>query len=351
MKEELATAIRACLRDILDCTPTAFTNISRGRNSRVYLAACDTTRRFAVKTYFDADSDRADRLEVEYTGLVFMRKHGISCIPCPIAVNRELRFAVYEFVDGEPIGSAEVSESDVEQLARFLIALKHLGNREDALFLGNASEACFSVQAIIDNLGFRLERLKSLPDEEPEYRQLHRFLNDELASSLEQITAWCGRRLVAAGIGLDTVLPSAERTLSPLGFWISQRLTVPEWRDRVSGFRVFWLGRSGQDGLGFSPSSGQERLSETLKRSFVHLILTAFQSATNLPQRMAIVYPLYGLKWSLILLNEFIPRQLDRRRFAGRKAFDGSELLLKQLEKSRSMLQRVLHEYRNFPYG
>ena len=218
MKEELATAIRACLRDILDCNPTSFTNVSLGRNNRVYLATCDTTRRFAVKTYFDADSDRADRLEAEYASLVFMRKHGVECIPCPIAVNRELRFAIYEFVDGEPIRSAEVGESDVEQLAHFLLALKDLGNLREALFLGNASEACFTVQAILDNLDLRLGRLKTLPDDQPEYRLLHRFLNDEFTSSLEQISTWCGRRLVAAGIGLDSVLPPKERTLSPSDF-------------------------------------------------------------------------------------------------------------------------------------
>jgi hypothetical protein len=350
MKEELATAIRACLRDILDCNPTSFTNVSLGRNNRVYLATCDTTRRFAVKTYFDADSDRADRLEVEYASLVFMCKHGIDCIPCPIAVNRELRFAVYEFVDGEPISSADVSESDVEQLARFLIALKHLGNHEEALLLGNASEACFSVQAILDNLGLRLERLKSLPDDEREYRQLHRFLNNELTGSIEQITAWCGPRLVAAELGLDTVLPAAERTLSPSDFGFHNAMRCRNGEIVFLDFEYFGWDDPAKMVSDFLLHPAKT-LSGKLKRSFVNLILSAFQSAAHLPQRMAIVYPLFGLKWSLILLNEFIPRQLDRRRFAGRKAFDRSELLLKQLDKSRSMLQRVVHEYRNFPYG
>jgi hypothetical protein len=179
---------------------------------------------------------------------------------------------------------------------------------------------------------------------------LHRFLNNELTGSIEQITAWCGPRLVAAELGLDTVLPAAERTLSPSDFGFHNAMRCRNGEIVFLDFEYFGWDDPAKMVSDFLLHPAKT-LSGKLKRSFVNLILSAFQSAAHLPQRMAIVYPLFGLKWSLILLNEFIPRQLDRRRFAGRKAFDRSELLLKQLDKSRSMLQRVVHEYRNFPYG
>ena len=349
MKEALSSAIWASLGDLLDCKPQTVTRIGAGRNSRVYLVACGSTRRFAVKMYVAADSDREDRLEVEYSSLVFMRKHGITCIPCPIGVDRELRFAVYEFIDGEAIGSAEVSESDVQQLVHFLIALRNLVHCEEAPSLRNASEACFSVQAILDNLGLRLERLKSLPDDETEHRWLHQFLDDEFMGSFEEVKAWCRSRLADAAMGLNSELPLAERTLNPSDFGFHNAIRCEDGRVVFLDFEYFGWDDPAKMVSDFLLHPART-ISESLKRRFVQIFRTGFHDVTNLVQRVPIVYPLFGLKWSLILLNEFIPRQLDRRRFAGRSGFERSEILLQQLNKSRGMLQRVLHEYRNFPY-
>jgi Phosphotransferase enzyme family len=349
MTEARFSAIKSSLSDLLECKFKSLTRIGGGRNSQVYLLACDSPRRFALKMYFDADSDRPDRLEVEYASMVFMREHGIKCIPCPIGIDRELRFGVYEFIDGAAIGSAEVDESDVRQLADFLIALKNLRNHEGAQSLGNASEGCFSVRAIIENLGLRLERLKSLADDEPEYGQLHCFLNDELMSSFEEVKTWCQSRLVDVSIDLDHELSLEERTLSPSDVGFHNAIRCRNGRIVFLDFEYFgWddPAKMISDFL-FHPA---KKLPKLHKKYFVQLILTRFHDVTKLAQRVPIVYPLFGLKWSLILLNEFIPRELDRRRFAGRTACDRGELLLQQLNKSRNMLQRVLYEYRNFPY-
>ena len=65
---------------------------------------------------------------------------------------------------------------------------------------------------------------------------------------------------------------------------------------------------------------------------------------------MESVYPLFGLKWCLIFLNEFLPDQLLRRRFAAVAASDRAGLQMQQLAKSRQMLNRLRHEYERFPY-
>jgi hypothetical protein len=75
-----------------------------------------------------------------------------------------------------------------------------------------------------------------------------------------------------------------------------------------------------------------------------------FADWPGLVGRVASIYPLFGLKWCMIILNEFVPDQLLRRQFAATAAMDGSALQMEQLSKSRRMLQRIRQEYERFPY-
>ena len=57
-------------------------------------------------------------------------------------------------------------------------------------------------------------------------------------------------------------------------------------------------------------------------------------------RRLPLLVPLFGVKWCLILLNEFLPDGLSRRMLAGdarahRTRLDG------QLDKARAMLRAV----------
>jgi hypothetical protein len=62
------------------------------------------------------------------------------------------------------------------------------------------------------------------------------------------------------------------------------------------------------------------------------------------------VYPLFGLKWCLILLNEFLPANMARRDFAAGQQQESVELCARQLTKAQTILYRVNREYKRFPY-
>ena len=64
-------------------------------------------------------------------------------------------------------------------------------------------------------------------------------------------------------------------------------------------------------------------------------------------QRLEIVFPLFGLKWCLILLNAFLPQyRLER----GLDDSGLAEILERQLEKTRLMLSTVERACERFPY-
>jgi hypothetical protein len=68
-----------------------------------------------------------------------------------------------------------------------------------------------------------------------------------------------------------------------------------------------------------------------------------------LSKRIQIVYPLFGLKWCLILLNEFLPEYSFRKESAD-KHLDSKILQDIQLTKARNLFQKIKSQYQHFPY-
>jgi hypothetical protein len=91
-------------------------------------------------------------------------------------------------------------------------------------------------------------------------------------------------------------------------------------------------------------------LDDRLRRRFLRGVAEGFYGYPELAGRIQALYPVFGLKWCLILLNEFATEHLQRRVFASDVPLDPEEVRSEQLSKSRHMLQRVLDEYQKFPY-
>ena len=57
-----------------------------------------------------------------------------------------------------------------------------------------------------------------------------------------------------------------------------------------------------------------------------------------------VAYPLVGLIWCLIVLNEFLPLDLERRKFSNESIDE--EIQIKQLAKSEDLLQKIKMKYK-----
>jgi hypothetical protein len=91
-------------------------------------------------------------------------------------------------------------------------------------------------------------------------------------------------------------------------------------------------------------------LPHALKRRFTSSIIEYFSPSVPMAGRLEALYPLFGMKWCTILLNEFLPEHLLRRRFAAIREVEDRESQSKQLAKARGMLQRIHSEYEHCPY-
>jgi len=339
-----AVASRLLGRDV-----TSAARIGEGRNSRVYRLTCGGSCEYAAKFYFRHSADSRDRLGVEFSSLLFLWENGVRGIPQPIASDRESGCAVYEYIEGKKIPSRKVSGADIDYAVRFLARLKELKDEKNSIRLPIASEACFSIQAIVDSIEQRLRCLSAVRNSEPQYDALQAFLNRDFALSFSQIIEWCQSCLDSAGIAIVSDLGYAERTLSPSDFGFHNALRRNNGEIVFLDFEYFGWDDPAKMVVDMLLHPGM-KLSMGLKRRFVDRILSNFTEYSGLAERIRIVFPLFGLKWCLILLNEFLPEQSLRRQFASTGSYRQSDIQLKQLAKALKMLQSIMEEYGRFPY-
>lgn len=298
--------------------------IGGGGNSRIYKLPGPR----AGKVYFGPR-----RLETEFAALQFLWQHGVRCVPQPIAADPASMLAVYEFIDGAKLAANDVTDGDIDAAVEFLVTLKRLAAEPDAATLPAAAEACFTVQAIIENLRSRLVRLGAVP-------ALKQFLEGSFCPMLERL---------AAKLPVEDELPAEHRTLSPSDFGFHNALRRSDGRLTFLDLEYFGWDDPAKMISDFLLHPALE-LPERLKQRFAADMYRQFSANKSLAKRVETVYPLFGLKWCLIMLNEFVPEDLQRRGFASGGSLDRTTTQARQLEKARRMLARIEREHEDFPY-
>jgi len=191
--------------------------------------------------------------------------------------------------------------------------------------------------------------LGAIQQQGPQYNKLRSFLNQEYLGALDRITTWCRESADIWDIGWDVKLKPGERTLSPSDFGFHNALKGPDGEIAFLDFEYLGWDDPAKMVSDFLLHPAMD-LEHTLKQRFVDQILTRFQEDPLLAQRLEIVYPLSGLKWCLIMLNEFLPDIWQQRVSASSGALDQTKYQDRQLAKAGQMLHRTISEYRNFPY-
>jgi hypothetical protein len=322
----------------------SFEQIGGGRNSQVYrLIGADYKR--VLKVYFHHASDPRDRLRTEYKSLQFLWRNGVHEVPQPQGIDWEAGCALYEYIAGTGIRSEEIVEEDIDTAVDFLVKLMNLRTQKEAFCLSTASEACFSLHDIVDSIKRRLELFNERCDGEP-YNHLFRFIDNQVVPLFEEVIGWIRTRSKEP---FTVELKASHRTLSPSDFGFHNALRRDNGQIAFLDFEYFGWDDPAKMIVDMVLHPGMD-WSETLKKRFVRGILPHFSNDAGLPERVVSVYPLFGIKWCMILLNEFLPAHLLRRQFAGIGCKEQFTLQMNQLEKAKRMLQTVSETFMCFPY-
>lgn len=341
--------LTAQLASLLGQTVNSVQRIGGGMNSRVFLLECESGQQFAAKQYHRDGVDPRDRLVTEFQSLQFLWENGVRDIPGPIAANHDLGWAVFEYISGSRLAPQRIGDSDIDAAVDFLGQLRDLTEAEGSDALPAASDACFSLEAIVQNIEGRLAGLSGGGVPEIDQTSLAQFLETEFSPAFDEIRRWSESRLTRNGLSYSTELPRRQRTLSPSDFGFHNAVRRDDGRVIFLDFEYFGWDDPAKTVCDFLLHPAMN-LEMAHKRRFVQGALHKFEQGQELTERIKTVYPLFGLKWCLIFLNEFLPAKLARREFASQSSLETKELQAVQLAKSAAMLHRVKAEYERFPY-
>ena len=319
--------------------------IGTGRNSRVFRVDLDGAETsfppsVVVKFYRRYRGDERDRLSTEFGSLQFLWQNGVRSVPRPIAIDRDRHCAIYEYIAGEGPISLALAPEDIDMSVDFLGALRRLRDATGSDALPSASEACFSLGDIVRCVEGRLERLRRAPRGSPEAARLHQWIGETFDPLMTEVREWCRGAAGRSCIAFDEPIGREARTLSPSDFGFHNAIRRPDGALAFVDFEYFGWDDPAKTIVDYLLHPGMA-LGEPLKRRFVARAQAAFADVPKVEARARIVYPLFGLKWALILLNDFLPE-----RFVGA---DGEWRLI-QLGKAQTVVSRLAVEYDNNPY-
>jgi hypothetical protein len=309
---------------------TATAPLAGGANNRL-LRVDASGECYVAKCYHRSADDPRDRLGAEFGMLAHLWRGGLRCIPEPVVADPEAGIGVVRFVEGAPIAPGEVGRPETEALAALLAAMRSLRETPGADRLPDASEATFSDRALIDLLERRLGRLRAgLETESASADAARHFVEECLAPALA-----AQRAALAERPGFEDPLPAGERTLSPSDHGFHNALRRP---DGTLVFLDFEYAGWDDPATMLADACLQPRvpMPGVEKTRFLADLLPKLANGPSLALRLRRLYPVWALKWCLILLNEFVPGDRARRRFAG---VDSEARRGLQLEKARNMLQ------------
>jgi len=228
---------------------------------------------------------------------------------------------VYSWIEGTPV--QEVRDGDVVQALRFTEKLYQLREVESAQNLPKAAEACLCLEDLLNQITQKNKRLLTKAAESP---RLLEFLEIDFSPIFEQ----CQTLITDPFYELpqSNPIPKNKQTLSPSDFGFHNTLRTSDgplvwldfeyfgWDDPVKLISDFlWH-------PGFELNGQQQEL---WKRGCFEI----FKQDPELQNRFDRCFPLYGLRWSLILLNSFL------------RGKEESEKCQQQLQKAQQMLSKV----------
>lgn len=298
-----------------------------GRNSQVYKVVCGNDA-FALKSYPPKTSDPRDRFGTEIKTLEFYKANRNPHTPHLLAVDISHNIALMEWVDGCIVNMP--TTDDIDQAINF-IAHTHAAEAKGGDMFGLATEPCLCGADLDEHLVSRLEKLSSVAQQEPE---LNYFLEHELRHTLESA------RNHAQGAAFSTQLPPGKQSLIPADFGFHNAIKTVSGGVYFIDFEYFGWDDPVRLTADFLLHPGMV-LSEESKNRFRQGMIDTFQSDGKFEHRLLKLSPLYGIRWALILLNEFMPDRWQARVFAGETA-SWEEIKTQQLKKAKIALDKAI---------
>jgi hypothetical protein len=304
--------------------------VTGGRNSRIWRVTSGG-RSFALKQYPSRRDDPRDRLSTEVGALRLMERHRIDTVPRVLGVDGEHGYALLSWIDGGDV--AAISDADIDAAIVFLAAIHGLRAAPWAAEQPPAAEACLSGGEIARQIQGRLARLREAAGDENE---LIDFIDNSVAQRLALEGPKARSAVTAAGLAFDAELPQEWRSLVPSDFGFHNSLRRPDGSLAFLDFEYFGWDDPVKLTADILLHPGRP-LQPPQRQRFRQAARRLYGGDPAFAERLSAYLPLFGLRWVVILLNEFIPERWQRRVLAGEPG-RWSDVKARQLAHAREFL-------------
>ena len=304
----------------------------KGRgNSRVYKIEMKSGLEYAGKLYPDPAFDDRKRLEKETKACRFLHTHRIISVPQVIWSDRNLNFALYEWISGSEI--SEVTDDNIVDAASFVESLAVLSKHTCYEEFDLASAACLSGKMIEEQIRDRYEKLHGFSYSHP---ALSDFLKNRFPRAFDRIlnkskNDWPGK--------FDVKLSKNRQSLSPSDFGFHNAFQAGDGLKFID-FEYFGWDDPVKLTCDFLLHPGMV-LTDEQKKLWLGKMKDAFSIDNSFQQRLSASYGLYGLCWCLIQLNVFVTIERKKRNHAAVEKHDLEQKENEQLEKSKKLLEHL----------
>jgi hypothetical protein len=307
-------------------------------NSRVYRVLTDCGTVYVLKLYPDLVIDPRPRLRREVRACNILEHLGFT--PRSVAHDEELNVALFEWIDGETPRAIEISH--IDQALSFAKKLKDLPRSKENN-MPEASEACLSGVQLLSQVKERIQILDTINSEE-----LQQFLKTTIKPLWEELQEWSAVNWPVSSF--ENELAQSKQTLSPSDFGFHNAL---EKRDKSLRFvDLEYFGRDDPvkliaDFL-WHPAMNLEL---ACKKRWLQGMFAIFYEDSELSQRFRAAWPIYGLRWALIMLNEFRPDGWQKRLYAAQMLQKiRKHIQYQQLQKAAGVCRFIRDEKLECPY-
>jgi len=303
-------------------------------NSQVYRIVSPDGKTYVLKNYPDLIVDNRRRLETEFNTLRMLHHHNITNVPKALKKDDDLNLGLYEWIEGETVSNP--SADDLEQAINFVEKLHSLSQKIDTDDIEIASEACLSAKDLTEQIEKRLLRLKSINKNFP---KLSTFLD----STFEPL--WTEVRGESWSLwpfeSKNSSLPRGKQTLSQSDFGFHNALKGNNGVLTFIDFDYFGWDDPVKLTADFIWHPAM-KLNPNLTAKWKEAMLGIFGRDSVFEDRLNAALPLYGLRWTMIVLNEFLPDCAERRKNArGTGTFNIEKRQEIQLKKAKRYCKRV----------
>jgi hypothetical protein len=312
--------------------------LTGGGNNRVFRIEARGSQAL-LKAYFQHPQDPRDRLATEFAFSRFAWDNGVRSLPRPLAADPINHLGLYEFIPGRRPQENEITATAVRQALEFYRLVNCQKHLPTAQALPNASEACFTLADHLLCVERRIRKLREMEEESPLRREAAAFVRGELSEAWLEVQVSVRNRAEQLGLAADKELTPQQRCLSPSDFGFHNSLLTADGRLWFIDFEYAGWDDPAKTVCDFfcQPAVPVPR---------VYFDLTAQSLIADLPyadrhwERIALLWPVYQLKWCCILLNDFLPAGSKRRGFATGIA-DSQEQKARQLHKARHVIENL----------